>query len=204
MNKDCRANIRWRRTQKSSRSGVPRRLRLSKNPGELERAKALSNLNRARRRVRRVREDFCGGKSLFPEQKSFSCSFCARKSERFQQKLVGVCLHSYNDTVSANAAVIIEHRFAAIQQIRGCKFLTHTSSRSILIKTIPLCRHGQLSAHRLNGRVVSTKFCLFLCFISIAFCAFSTYNSKVLLYILYIVPKCIQHSYDQFSLPFLY
>ena len=72
-----------------------------------------------------------------------------------------VCLHSYNDTVNANAEVIIEHRFAAIQQIRGCKFLTHTSSRSILIKTIPLCRHGQLSAHRLNGRVVSTKFCLF-------------------------------------------
>ena len=48
-----------------------------------------------------------------------------------------VCLHSYNDTVNANAEVIIEHRFAAFQQIRGCKFLTHTSSRSILIKTIP-------------------------------------------------------------------
>ena len=34
----------------------------------------------------------------------------------------GVCLHSYNDTVNANAEVIIEHRFAAFQQIRGCKF----------------------------------------------------------------------------------
>ena len=42
-----------------------------------------------------------------------------------------VCLHSYNDTVNANAEVIIEHRFAAIQQIKGCKILTHTSSRSI-------------------------------------------------------------------------
>ena len=79
----------------------------------------------------------------------------------YQNMRTLVCLHSYNDTVIANAAVIIEHRFAAIQQIRGCKFLTHTSSRSILIKTIPQCRHEQLSAHRLNGRVVSTKFCLF-------------------------------------------
>ena len=61
-----------------------------KTHGELERAEALSNLNRARRRVRRVRGDFCGGKSHFPEQKSLPCSFCARKSERFQQKLVGV------------------------------------------------------------------------------------------------------------------
>ena len=42
-----------------------------------------------------------------------------------------VCLHSYNDTVNANAEVIIEHRFAAIQQRKGCKILTHTSSRSI-------------------------------------------------------------------------
>ena len=37
-----------------------------------------------------ARGDFCAGKSHFPEQKSFPCSFCARKSERFQQKLVGV------------------------------------------------------------------------------------------------------------------
>ncbi len=59
---------------------------------ELERAKALSNFNRAQRHVRWAREDFCGGKSHFPEQKSFPCSFCARKSERFQQKLVGVAV----------------------------------------------------------------------------------------------------------------
>ena len=89
--------------------------RCRKTQGELERAKALSNFNRAQRHVRwggclperqasrfatgkakskisvcRRREDFCGGKSHFPEQKSFLCSFCARKSERFQQKLVGV------------------------------------------------------------------------------------------------------------------
>ena len=43
--------------------------------------------NRAQRRVRWARDDFCAGKSHFPEQKSFLCSFCARKSERFQQKL---------------------------------------------------------------------------------------------------------------------
>ncbi len=35
------------------------------------------------KRVRWVRDDFCDGKSHFPEQKSFPCSFCARKSERF-------------------------------------------------------------------------------------------------------------------------
>ena len=63
-----------------------------KTLGELERAKALSNFNRAQRHVRWAREDFCGGKSHFPEQKSFPCSFCARKSERFQQKLVGVAV----------------------------------------------------------------------------------------------------------------
>ena len=86
-----------------------------KKLGELERAGALSNFNRAQRRVRREgclpfgqasrfatgkakskisvcrrRGDFCGGKSHFPKQNSFPGSFCARKSERFQQKLVGV------------------------------------------------------------------------------------------------------------------
>ena len=30
-----------------------------------------------------------GGKSHFPEQKSFHCSFCVRKSERFQRKPTG-------------------------------------------------------------------------------------------------------------------
>ena len=101
---------------KNRRAGNPaRRFRLSKTHGELERAEALSIINRARRRVRREgclpegqasrfatgkakskisvcrrRGGFCGGKSHFPEQKSLPCSFCARKSERFQQKLVGV------------------------------------------------------------------------------------------------------------------
>ena len=60
-----------------------------KTLGALERAKTLSKFNHAQRHVRWAREDFCGGKSHFPAQKSFPCSFCARKSERFQQKLVG-------------------------------------------------------------------------------------------------------------------
>ena len=47
--------------------------RLSKTHGELERAEALSNFNRARRRVRRVRGDFIAGKSHFPERKSLLC-----------------------------------------------------------------------------------------------------------------------------------
>ena len=89
---------RWRtRMEKWGMDGRERGRRKSgcpsgcqKTHGELERAEALSIFNRARRRVRRARDDFCGGKSRFPEQKSLPCSFCARKSERFQQKLVGV------------------------------------------------------------------------------------------------------------------
>jgi len=36
--------------------------------------------------------DFYGGKSHFPEEKSQPCRFCARKSEGFQQNLVGVAV----------------------------------------------------------------------------------------------------------------
>ena len=57
-----------------------------------ERSKAPSRFNRPRRRVRRGRGDFCGGKSHFPEQKSLPCSFRARKSVGFQRKLVGVAV----------------------------------------------------------------------------------------------------------------
>ena len=53
-------------------SVVLRNCRLAKNPrGERERAEALSRFNRPRRRVRRGRGDFCGGKSHFPEQNRF-------------------------------------------------------------------------------------------------------------------------------------
>ena len=109
---------------------------VKKNTESSRGPKPSRTFNRARRRVRREgclpegqasrfatgkakskisvcrrRGDFCGGKSHFPEQKSLPCSFCARKSERFQQKLVGVCLHSYNDTENANTGVIIERHF---------------------------------------------------------------------------------------------
>ena len=47
-------------------------------PGELERAGALSNNHRPQRRERRGREDYCGGKFNFLEQKPFLCSFCGR------------------------------------------------------------------------------------------------------------------------------
>ena len=60
-----------------------------KTPGEFERAAALSKKKRTRRRVRRVREDSCGGTSHFPEKQSFPCRFHARKSDRFQRKLEG-------------------------------------------------------------------------------------------------------------------
>ena len=77
-------------SEKSRLSKEKRLAGCQKTHGELERAEALSNFNRAQRHVRWVRDDFCGGKSHFPEQKSLPCSFCARKYERFQQKLVRV------------------------------------------------------------------------------------------------------------------
>ena len=46
-----------------------------KTPGEFERAAALSNTHRTRRRVRRVREDCCGRESHFPEKKPFLAVF---------------------------------------------------------------------------------------------------------------------------------
>ena len=73
-----------------------------KSHGALERAAAISNNNRARRRVRRAREDICGRKSHFPEQTSLHCNLCARKSERFQQKLVGVA-------VAGGACSLVHH-----------------------------------------------------------------------------------------------
>ena len=52
-----------------------------KTPGELERVGVPSNNNRSRRLERRRREDYCGGKSFFPEQKWFPCSFCGRNPQ---------------------------------------------------------------------------------------------------------------------------
>ena len=64
--------------------------RLSKNPGERERAAALSQKNEPDGVYVGLGADFCVGKSHFPEQKSLPCSFRARKSAGFQRKLVGV------------------------------------------------------------------------------------------------------------------
>ena len=66
------------------------KLSLSKTPEEFERTAALPKINRTRRRVRRVREVFCGRKNLFTEISSFPCSVRARKSDRLQRKLEGV------------------------------------------------------------------------------------------------------------------
>ena len=62
-----------------------------KSPGELERAAAISNNNRAWRRVRRAREDAAAENPIF-QSSILTLQFCARKSERFQQKLVGVAV----------------------------------------------------------------------------------------------------------------
>ena len=61
---------------------------VEKTPKSSRGPRPSRTLNRARRHARRARGGFC--KSHFPEQKSFPCSFCARKSLRFQQKLVRV------------------------------------------------------------------------------------------------------------------
>ena len=117
----CNRNSKLYKTRRSGTRPAPSACQ--KTHGELERTEALSIFNRARRRVRRVRGGFCGGKSHFPEQKSLPCSFCARKSERFQQKLVGVCLHSYNDTVNANTGVIIKRCFRGFPPLEGVQIL---------------------------------------------------------------------------------
>ena len=62
-------------------------------PSESSRGpKPSRTFNRAQRRVRWARDDFCGGKSHFPEQKSFPCRFCARGFRRNPSKVVGVVI----------------------------------------------------------------------------------------------------------------
>ena len=103
-----------------------------KSPGELERAAALSNNNRARRRVRRAREDFCGGKSHFPEQKSLPCSFCARKSERFQQKLVGVAVAGELAPSSTSSLA-----FRAVYRLKGAFKARRALSAAFMSGAVP-------------------------------------------------------------------
>ena len=76
--------------QGAGRQPGPFSRRLSKNPGDFERAAVLSSFNRIRRRVRRIRGNFFGGELVPPEKKLLPCSFRARKCEAFQRKLVGV------------------------------------------------------------------------------------------------------------------
>ena len=45
------------------------------------------------------------------------------ESERLKQNLVGVCLHSYNDTVSVNIDVIIERCFRGFPPLEGVQIL---------------------------------------------------------------------------------
>ena len=61
-----------------------------KTPGELERVATLSKFQSRPAACTVGTGRFLRRKSHFPEQKSFPCSFCARKSLRFQQKLVRV------------------------------------------------------------------------------------------------------------------
>ena len=45
------------------------------------------------------------------------------ESERLKQNLEGVCLHSYNDTVSVNTGVIIERCFRGFPSLEGAQIL---------------------------------------------------------------------------------
>ena len=79
-----------KRYEKEPPANLPVVLRLSKNPREeLERDEALSNFQSspAACTVGSGRALFRGGKSHFPEQKSFPCRFCARGFRRNPSKI---------------------------------------------------------------------------------------------------------------------
>ena len=125
-----------KKPMESSRGPKPSRLLIEPGGvygGKVACLKGKQVASRPAKRNRRFRfaaagAIFAPGKSHFPEQKSLPCSFCARKSERFQQKLVGVCLHSYNDTVSANTGVIIERCFRGFPPLEGMQILSSVPS----------------------------------------------------------------------------
>ena len=140
-----------------------------KTPGELERVATLSNFQSRQRRVRWARDDFCAGKSHFPEQKSFPCSFCARKSLRFQQKLVRVAvagelaspstslskpfLTSWQDCRALCPAVLSDcqktpgelERAAALSNFQSCPAACTVGTGRFLRRKIPFSREKIVS-----------------------------------------------------------
>ena len=67
-------------------SALRRPRRLSKNPRRAREGRSPLEFQSYPAACTPGAGDFCGGKFHFPEQKSIPCSFCARKSERCQQK----------------------------------------------------------------------------------------------------------------------
>ena len=55
----------------------------------------------------------------FPGEKIATLQILRPESERLKQNLEGVCLRSYNDTVSANTGVIIERCFRGFPPLEG-------------------------------------------------------------------------------------
>ena len=62
------------------------------------------------------------GNPISRRENSFLTSFAAG-TRRGQAKLAWGCLHSYNDTVSVNAGVIIEHCFRGFPPLEGVQIL---------------------------------------------------------------------------------
>ena len=104
-----------------TRRSCPQRVRLSKNPGELERAKALSNFQSSPAACTVGAGLFYRREIPFPGEKIASLQVLRPEPEGFKQNLRGGCLQSYNDTVNANAEVIIE------SYLRGCSLLRSIS-----------------------------------------------------------------------------
>ena len=70
---------------KSGGGTIPPPRRPVKNPGEPERAAALSRFNRIRRRVRRIRGNFFAGELAPPEKKLLPCGFYGRNPKDYSK-----------------------------------------------------------------------------------------------------------------------
>ena len=99
-----------------------------KPKGELERAAALSNFQSSPAACTVGAGLFYRREIPFPGEKIATLQILRPESERLKQNLEGVCLHSYNDTVSANTGVIIERCFRGFPPLEGVQILSSVPS----------------------------------------------------------------------------
>ena len=120
---------------------LPRRISLSKNPRELERVETLSSFQSCPAACTVGAGRFLRRKISFSRAKIVSLQFLRPKIRRILAKTgERVCLHSYNDTVSANAEVIIECRFCGFSSLEGVQIpvsylITFNSNTVVLSST---------------------------------------------------------------------